>query len=323
MDLNALAAQLADELARSQLGRRDTTGGAADGGRPTPSASAAVPPPVVAPRGVHYERTVRLGDIVDHTLLRPEATRADVERLCAEAVDHRLATVCVNPGWVPLCVAALRGSSVPVCTVVGFPLGASATEVKAAEAALAARQGAQELDMVLALGALRSGHWGIVERDIAAVVRAASGALVKVIVESAVLTPLELVRVCGVAREAGAHYVKTSTGFHAAGGATEAAVALMRLAVGDALGVKASGGVRDGATALRMVAAGATRIGTSSGVQFAEVSGPGPRPLRDLLGALGDAEGLSPTPVGGLAAIATPAAGTASVGEARARVTPY
>jgi deoxyribose-phosphate aldolase len=284
MDLNALAEQLADELARTQLARRD---GAPSSGRATPpGASVAPAAPVAAPRGVTWAAEIRLGDLVDHTLLRAEATRADLVRLCEEAAEHRFAAVCVNPQWVPLCAELLRGAGIAVATVVGFPLGAAQTDVKAAEAALAVRQGAVELDMVLAVGALRGGDWRHVERDVATVVRAANGALVKVIVESALLAPLELVRACGIAREAGAHYVKTSTGFHPAGGATPEAVALMRLAVGDALGVKASGGVRDGAGALRLVAAGATRIGTSAGVAMAETRGPGPRPLRELLGAL-------------------------------------
>jgi deoxyribose-phosphate aldolase len=294
IDLNALAAQLASQLATAQYPGRDAAGGPRDGLPPDEHA----PPP----RGVVYaEGEVRLGDFVDHTLLRPDATLADVERLCGEALEHRLAAVCLNPVWVADAARLLRGSGVLLATVVGFPFGASHADIKAAEALLAVRQGAHELDVVVPLGALRAGHWGDVERDVAAVVRAADGALVKVVLESALLAPMELVTACLVARDAGAHYVKTSTGFHAAGGATVETVALMRLAVGDSLGVKASGGVRDGATALAMLAAGATRVGTSAGASLAEVRGPGPRRLRSLL-----ARGRRPVPTPPGAAPAVP-----------------
>jgi deoxyribose-phosphate aldolase len=242
--------------------------------------------PAVAgpPPGVTYAReNARLADFIDHTLLKPDATQRDIETLCREAAEHRFAAVCVNPVWVPLCVDHLAGSSVKVATVVGFPLGASEPEGKAAEAARAAGEGAQELDMVAAIGHVKSGDWRHVARDIEAVVCAAPGRLVKVIIESALLSPMQIVQACRVAHDAGAHYVKTSTGFSAAGGATADAVALMRLAVGDALGVKASGGIRDGETAFRMIAAGATRIGSSSGVAMAECRGRGPRPLAELL----------------------------------------
>jgi len=191
--------------------------------------------------------------------------------------------VCVNPVWVPRCAERLQGSRVAVATVVGFPLGANQSEVKAAEASLAIRQGASEIDMVAAVGHIKGGDWNHVADDIAAVVRAAAGRLVKVIIESAHLTPVEIIKASALARDAGAHYVKTSTGFHAAGGATAEAVALMRLVVGDSMGVKASGGVRDCATALRMIANGATRIGTSSGVGMAQCLGRGPLPMHELL----------------------------------------
>ena len=191
--------------------------------------------------------------------------------------------MCVNPVWVPRCAERLKGSRVALATVVGFPLGANQSEIKAAEASLAIRQGATEIDMVATVGHIKSGDWNHVADDIAAVVRAAGGVLVKVIIESAHLTPVEIIKASALAREVGANYVKTSTGFHAAGGATAEAVALMRLAVGDALGVKASGGVRDCATALRMIANGATRIGTSSGVAMAQCLGRGPLPMRELL----------------------------------------
>jgi len=275
IDLNALAAQLASQLATTPLPGRD-----AGGSRDDAPADELTPPP----RGVLYtEGEVRLGDFVDHTLLRPDATLADVERLCGEALEHRLAAVCLNPVWVADAARLLRGSGVQLATVIGFPFGASHSDIKAAEALLAVRQGAHELDAVVPLGALRAGQWGEVERDVAAVVRGANGALVKVVLEAALLSPMELVAACLVARDAGAQYVKTSTGFHAAGGATVETVALMRLAVGDALGVKAAGGVRDGATALAMLAAGATRVGTSAGAAIADVRGPGPRRLRSLL----------------------------------------
>ena len=225
----------------------------------------------------------RIAEFIDHTLLKAEATRAEVEQLCAEAREHDFAAVCVNPVWVPSCARLLQGSNVALATVVGFPLGANQPEIKAAEAALAVRQGATEIDMVAAIGHIKSGDWNHVADDIGAVVRASSGRVVKVIIESAHLTPVEIIKASALAREAGAQYVKTSTGFHAAGGASAEAVALMRLVVGDAMGVKASGGVRDCATALRMIANGATRIGTSSGVAMAQCLGRGPLPMRELL----------------------------------------
>jgi len=241
-----------------------------------------------APRGVTYvPRDARLADFIDHTLLKAEATRADIERLCAEARTHRFAAVCVNPIWVTVCRESLEGSGVKVATVIDFPLGADTPEGKGAQAARAVVDGAEELDMVAALGALRAGDWTHVARDIAQVVRAADGRLVKVILETALLDPLSIVRACSVARDAGAGYVKTSTGFHAAGGATPEAVALMRLAVGDAMGVKAAGGIRDCESALRMVAAGATRLGTSNGVALASCRGDGPAPLAELLARAG------------------------------------
>ncbi len=275
IDLNALAAQLASQLAAAPVPMRE--------GGEAPRASAA-PQPLPPPRGVRFTvGDVRLGDVLDHTLLRPDATLADIERLCGEARDHRLASVCVNSIWVADAVRLLRGSRVAVASVIGFPSGAVPAEVKAAEAALAVRQGATELDLVVPLGALRAGLWDDVERHVAEVVAAADGALVKAIVESAILTPMALVKACISVREGGADYVKTSTGFHSAGGATPTTVALMRLALGDSMGVKASGGIRDGAAALAMLAAGATRIGTSAGAAIAEVTGPGPRRLSELV----------------------------------------
>jgi len=224
-----------------------------------------------------------VADFVDHTLLKAEATRDDVLKLCAEAREHHFAAVCVNPQWVPLCARELSGTDVDVATVVGFPLGATTSRAKAAEAAEAVDAGAQEVDMVAPIGRIKGGDWACVEDDIRAVVAASRPALVKVIIESALLTPEEIIAVSAIAKEAGAHFVKTSTGFHGAGGASVEAVRLMKLTVGDALGVKASGGVRDCATALAMIGAGANRIGTSSGVGMAQCLGPGPLALEELL----------------------------------------
>lgn len=270
VDLTALAQRIAKELSQADVAARVPI-----------TASVA---PTSGARGVKYVRNeARIADFIDHTLLKSDATRAEVETLCSEAREHRFAAVCVNPVWVPLCRELLSGTDVRVATVIGFPLGANQPETKAAEAALAVRQGAHEVDMVAAVGHIKSGDWRHVAADIGSVVGAASGALVKVILESALLTPLEVVKASALAKEAGAHYVKTSTGFNPAGGATSEAVALMRLSVGDALGVKASGGVRDCETALKMIAAGATRIGTSSGVAMAKCLGSGPLPLAELL----------------------------------------
>ncbi|HEX5408425.1 MAG TPA: deoxyribose-phosphate aldolase [Gemmatimonadaceae bacterium] len=218
----------------------------------------------------------RIADLIDHTLLKADATRSDIERLCAEARHFGFVAVCVNPVWVPLCREVLHASAVRVVTVVGFPLGANQTATKVGEASLAVAEGADELDMVAALGHLKGGDWRYVASDIRAVVRAAGGRLVKVIIESALLTPEEITRASRVARDAGAGYVKTSTGMHALGGATVAAVSRMRAAVGSSAGVKASGGIRDCATAIRMLAAGASRLGTSSGVRIAECLGDTP-----------------------------------------------
>ena len=210
---------------------------------------------------------------IDHTLLKPEATREQIERLCAEARDHGFATVCVNPTWVPLCAERLRGSETRVCTVVGFPLGATLPEVKAFEAARTVAEGACEVDMVINVGALKSGDYRLAERDVAAVVEAShgGGALVKVIIEAALLTDDEKVKACVVAKAAGADFVKTSTGF-GPGGATAADVALMRRVVGPEMGVKAAGGVRDLKSAQAMLDAGADRIGASVGVKIVQES---------------------------------------------------
>jgi deoxyribose-phosphate aldolase len=210
---------------------------------------------------------------IDHTLLKPDATRQQIETLCAEAREHGFATVCVNPAWVPLCARLLRGSETGVCTVVGFPLGATLPEVKAYEAARVVEAGACEVDMVLNVGALKSADYRLVERDIAAVVAAArpGGALVKVILETALLTDDEKVKACVLARAACADFVKTSTGF-GPGGATAEDVALMRHVVGPEMGVKAAGGVRDLKSARAMIEAGADRIGASVGVKIVQES---------------------------------------------------
>jgi deoxyribose-phosphate aldolase len=201
-----------------------------------------------------------LASRIDHTLLKPEATDEQIAALCREAEELRVYAVCLSPSRLP--VRPLRG--VGVCTVVGFPSGAHATSVKAAETEQAVRDGAQEIDMVVDLGRVKAGDWDAVEADVAAVV-AASGAdaLVKVILESAALTRAELVEACRASERGGAQYVKTSTGFHPSGGATVEAVRVMSETVGGRLGVKASGGIRDTATALAMLDAGATRLGLS------------------------------------------------------------
>lgn len=205
--------------------------------------------------------------LIDHTLLKPEATDADISRLCAEARKAQFASVCVNPFWVRFAKQALEGSSVRVCTVVGFPLGANDSRTKVAEAEIALRDGATELDMVQNVGALRSGQFDIVLDDIArlATIGHEGGALLKVILETCLLTNEEKEKACNLAVEAGADFVKTSTGFSTAG-ATIADVALMRRIVGPSIGVKASGGVRTLAALREMVNAGANRIGTSSGL---------------------------------------------------------
>ena len=212
--------------------------------------------------------------LIDHTLLKPEATGKDVERLCLEALQYRFACVCVNPYWVPLVAAKLHGSSVKTCSVIGFPLGAATTVNKAAEAAEAASTGAQEIDMVINVGELRSGHYDIVREDIAAVVHAArlNNAIVKVILEIALLTDPQKTTACLLSKEAGAAFVKTSTGFGPAG-ATVEDVALMRRVVGPSIGVKASGGIRTLEDLQNMVAAGASRVGASASVKIMQAAG--------------------------------------------------
>lgn len=208
-----------------------------------------------------------IASMIDHTLLKPEATPAQVERLCAEAAEYHFASVCVNPVYIPLAARLLKGTGVKVCCVVGFPLGAIAPEQKAAEAASCAAMGAEELDMVIHVGAAKAGDWALVQRDIEGVVKAAVGHTVKVIIETCLLTDEEKVKACEAAKAAGAHFVKTSTGF-STGGATTHDIALMRKTVGPEMGVKASGGIRDYATAMAMIEAGANRIGASAGIEI-------------------------------------------------------
>jgi len=210
---------------------------------------------------------MKMNKYIDHTLLKPEATQAMIDKLCAEAKEHDFASVCVNPYWVKRSAELLAGTDVKVCTVIGFPLGASTSEVKAAETRDAIRSGATEVDMVLNVGALKSGDLETVKADVAAVKQAAGDVLLKVILETGLLTDEEKETACKLCVEAGADYVKTSTGF-GPGGATVEDIALMRKTVGADVGVKASGGVRDGEAALAMIEAGASRIGTSSGVSI-------------------------------------------------------
>lgn len=210
-----------------------------------------------------------IAQLIDHTLLKPDARRQDIEELCREAATYRFATVCVNPVWVSLCAQQLAGTGVLVCSVVGFPLGATTADVKAYETRRAIFDGAREIDTVINVGALKSGDVRTVESDIAAVVTPCRecGVLCKVIIEAALLTEDEKVAACTLSKAAGADYVKTSTGF-GPGGATPADVALMRRVVGAEMGVKAAGGVRDLDALKAMVAAGASRVGASAGVKI-------------------------------------------------------
>ena len=214
-----------------------------------------------------------IASAIDHTLLKPDATADDIDKLCREAAEWKFATVCVNPTWVARAASRLRGSGVGVCSVVGFPLGATTPDVKQYEARRAIFDGASEIDMVLNVGALKSGDVRLVADDIRAVVTACieRGVTSKVILETALLTDEEKVTACTLAKAAGADFVKTSTGF-GPGGATAADVALMRRVVGSEMGVKASGGVRDLQQVKAMVAAGATRIGASAGVRIVKES---------------------------------------------------
>jgi len=226
----------------------------------------ALPGATPAPAQGDYDR--ELARMIDHTLLKPDATLEQVRKLCKEALEYGFWSVCINPTWVALCAKMLQNSKVKVCTVIGFPLGATSSASKAAEAAEAIRNGATEVDMVLNVGALKSGQPDVVLEDIRAVVKSAKPrALVKVILETGLLTSEEKVKACELAKQAGADFVKTSTGF-GPGGATPEDIALMRKTVGPSMGVKASGGIRDFDTAQAVVKAGASRIGASASVNI-------------------------------------------------------
>ncbi|MBU4032328.1 MAG: deoxyribose-phosphate aldolase [Candidatus Thermoplasmatota archaeon] len=211
----------------------------------------------------------KLAGCIDHTLLKADAKRGDIEKLCSEAMEYGFASVCVNPSWVPVCRKHLEGSKVKVCTVIGFPLGSTSSESKTAEAKIAVRQGADELDMVMNVGRLLDGDDDYVRKDIEAVVKAAQRRIVKVIIEICYLDNNQIIKACQLSKEAGADFVKTSTGF-GTGGATVEAIALMRETVGTGTGVKASGGIRNREDAIKMLAAGASRIGASAGIAIVE-----------------------------------------------------
>lgn len=212
---------------------------------------------------------MKLNKYIDHTLLKADASQEQIETLIEEAKKYDFASVCVNPTWVSFAAQALKATDVKVCTVIGFPLGANTPEIKAFETSDAIQNGANEVDMVINIGALKSRNFDLVERDIRAVVEAAKGTLVKVIIETCLLTDDEKVKACQIAQKAGADFVKTSTGF-STGGATVEDVALLRKTVGPDMGVKASGGARSYEDALAFIKAGATRIGASSGVAIME-----------------------------------------------------
>ena len=220
---------------------------------------------------MNFDRTI--ARLIDHTILKPEAIRDEVKTVCAEALRYEFASVCVNAFLVPLVAAELKGSAVKVCTVAGFPLGATSTAAKVAETRAALADGAEEIDMVINIGALRGGEPDVVQSDIRAVVEAshAAGAIVKVIIETALLTDPQKVLACQLAQTAGADFVKTSTGFSKSG-ATVEDIALMRRTVGPAMGVKASGGIRTLEDLRAMVAAGATRVGASASVRIVEAT---------------------------------------------------
>jgi len=219
-----------------------------------------------------------MAQYIDHTLLKPDATGKDISRLCDEAAQYRFASVCLNPVFVPLAVERLKGTEAKICTVIGFPLGAAASAIKSEEARVAVAQGAGEIDMVMWVGGLKEGNFGAVSHDIEEVIRKVrevdDRVVVKVIIETCLLTDLEKADACRIAAAAGADFVKTSTGF-STGGATIADVGLMSRTVGPGIGVKASGGIRNLAQALDFIRADATRIGTSSGVAIIKELGEG------------------------------------------------
>lgn len=213
---------------------------------------------------------MKINHFIDHTLLKPEATPEQVQRLCEEAQKYNFAAVCINPAYVPLAVTLLQSTTIPICTVIGFPLGNNITRIKAAETDNAVANGAREIDMVIHVGQLKNRNYKYVEDDIRMVVEAAIPlAIVKVILETCLLDEPEIISACKIAQNAGAHFVKTSTGFNRAG-ATVEQVAIMRKTVGNTMGVKAAGGIRDYEVALKMIHAGANRLGTSASVAIVE-----------------------------------------------------
>lgn len=213
---------------------------------------------------------MEIKSLIDHTLLKADATALEIKQLCAEAKQHHFASVCVNPLWVSLASQELGGSDVKVCTVVGFPLGASTTAIKVAEAEDAVANGAQEIDMVISIGKLKDRDYGYVQEEISRIVRAVRHkAIVKVIVETCLLTDEEKYLICSMVKEAGAHFVKTSTGF-STGGTTPRDVKLLKAVAGDTIGVKASGGINCLTDAMELVTAGATRLGMSKSLQVVE-----------------------------------------------------
>jgi deoxyribose-phosphate aldolase len=211
--------------------------------------------------------TPELASLIDHTLLRPDATLPEIEKLCAEAKEHRFFSVCINPYWISSARPLLKGSDVKICTVVGFPLGATLPQAKAHETRDVVLAGADEVDMVLNIGAVMEGHWNFIEHEVHEVVSQAKGLTVKVILETCLLNPEQIASACQSSVRGGASFVKTSTGFSKSGASLEN-VRLMRKTVGDKTGVKASGGIRSRAEALAMIEAGASRLGTSSGLSI-------------------------------------------------------
>jgi deoxyribose-phosphate aldolase len=269
--------ELVDQITGQVLAKlRESSGGAVPQSRaagvPGPGAPAQEPPARggkgsgAAPAEFRGLRPTEVARYIDHTLLKPEATREQVDKLCAEAAEYGFYSVCVNTTWTAYCARKLRGKGVKVCTVVGFPLGAMDSRAKGFETRSAIENGADEIDMVMNVGALKSGDLKTVEEDIRWVLRACrQNTILKVIIENALLTDEEKVLACQIAKRAGAHYVKTSTGF-ASSGATVQDIALMRRTVGLEMGVKAAGGVRSYEDAVAMIQAGASRIGASSSV---------------------------------------------------------
>ena len=229
-----------------------------------------------------------IGSFIDHTLLKPEATPAEIDHAAELGKSLGVAAVCVNGRWVPRVAGMLRGSPVATCVVVGFPLGCMTTAIKAAEAVQAVSDGAGEVDMVMSLGDARAGDWDAVSKDMKMVIGAVGKVPVKVILETALLSPSDIVEASLIAMDAGAAFVKTSSGFHGGGGATEPAVRLMRRTVGSAIGVKASGGVRTSEMALRMLEAGANRLGTSATAEMTAISGASAPTLTELFSKVPD-----------------------------------